>query len=77
MRPPEMYQYILCQKSNTLAGAPVQTAQNVPVHFRSKVRHPVETAQNVPVHFNKPLQRQPHDPREHELTSASKIATIN
>jgi hypothetical protein len=31
--------------------SPVETAQNVPVHFGSKVRHPVETAQNVPVHF--------------------------
>ncbi len=36
---------------------PVETAQNVPVHFGSKVRHPIENAQNVPVHFtqNVPL----------------------
>ncbi len=34
----------------------VETAQNVPVHFGSKMRHvsqcPAETAQNVPVHLN-------------------------
>ncbi len=64
-------------KVKHVSWSPVETAQNVPVHSGSKVRHPVETAQNVPVHFNTPPRGQPHIPRKHKLTSASKIATIN
>jgi hypothetical protein len=43
------------QQTQHTSQSPVETAQNVPVHFGSKVRHvsqsPIETAQNVPVHF--------------------------
>ncbi len=64
-------------KVRHVSQSPIETAQNVPVHFGSKVRHvsqsPVETAKNLPVHFgggnvavhfNKLPQQQPHVPRE-------------
>ncbi len=38
-------------KARHVNQSPVETAQNVPVHFVSKVRHAGETVQNVPVHF--------------------------
>jgi len=38
-------------KARHISQSTVGTAQNVPVHFGSKVRRSVETAQNVPVHF--------------------------
>jgi hypothetical protein len=38
-------------KARHVSQSTVETAQNVPVHFGSKVRRSVETAQNVPVHF--------------------------
>ena len=38
-------------KARHVSQSTVGTAQNVPVHFGSKVRRSVETAQNVPVHF--------------------------
>jgi hypothetical protein len=38
-------------KARHVSQSTVKTAQNVPVHFESKVRRTVEDAQNVPVHF--------------------------
>jgi hypothetical protein len=38
-------------KARQVSQSTVGTAQNVPVHFGSKVRRSVETAQNVPVLF--------------------------
>ncbi len=38
-------------KARHVSQGPVETAQNVPVHFGSKVICPVENTQNVPVHF--------------------------
>jgi hypothetical protein len=38
-------------KARHVSQSTVGTAQNVPVHFGSKVRQSVETVQNVPVHF--------------------------
>ncbi len=60
-------------KVKHVSWSPVKTAQNVPVHFGSKVVHPIETAQNVLVHFNKPPRRQPHVPCE-RLTNSRVLA---
>ncbi len=38
-------------KARHISQSLIETAQNVPVHFVSKVRHPGETVQNIPVHF--------------------------
>ncbi len=38
-------------KARHISQSTVRIAQNVPVHFGSKVRRSIETVQNVPVHF--------------------------
>jgi hypothetical protein len=38
-------------KARHVSQSTVGTAQNVQVHFGSKVRRSVETTQNVPIHF--------------------------
>jgi hypothetical protein len=38
-------------KARHVSQSTIGTAQNVPVHFGSKMRRSVETTQNVPVHF--------------------------
>jgi hypothetical protein len=43
-------------KARHVSQSTIGTAQNVPVHFGSKVRHSVETAQNVPVHFGSKVE---------------------
>ena len=52
---------VVGMKTHTHFGSqsPVETAQNVSVHFGSKVRHPVEDAQNVPVHFGSKVRKGP------------------
>jgi hypothetical protein len=55
-------------KVRHVSQSPVETAQNVPIHFGSTVRHvsqsPVETAQNVPVHFGSKVRHVSQSPIE-------------